>query len=407
MNNKLTKALTLIIPGLLTAATGVGAGDIATAAFAGKELGLTILWGAILGAAMKFLLSEGLTRWQLVTGSTILAGSMKYFGHLFRWVFGAYLILWSFFVGAALISACGAAFHALWPIFPDPQTAKTVWGLAHSFLGVLLVRQGGFEAVEKVMAVCIALMFLTVVTTTLMTQPNWAEVAAGFIPSLPATDTGREWAISLIGGIGGSLTLLCYGYWIEELERTDTSYLNSCRFDLALGYSITALFGVCMIIIGHQAPVEGKGVLLIAQLASYLGTSLGEPARWLFLIGAWGAIFSSLLGVWQCVPHIFADFYYHCFGTQEAPKLLEQSKPYQYFLYAIATIPALSLFVDFKQIQKLYAMIGAYFIPGLALVLLILNNRKELMKSYRNNWVINLLLTGTLLFFLSDAAGIW
>ena len=35
---------------MLVAATGIGAGDLATAAFAGSKLGLAILWAVILGA---------------------------------------------------------------------------------------------------------------------------------------------------------------------------------------------------------------------------------------------------------------------------------------------------------------------------------------------------------------------
>ena len=59
-------------PGILVAATGVGAGDLATAAFTGTKLGVAILWVVVLGAFIKFVLNEGLTRWQLATGSTLL-----------------------------------------------------------------------------------------------------------------------------------------------------------------------------------------------------------------------------------------------------------------------------------------------------------------------------------------------
>ena len=45
-------------PGLLIAATGVGAGDLATAGFAGARLGVIVLWAIVFGAAMKFVLNE-------------------------------------------------------------------------------------------------------------------------------------------------------------------------------------------------------------------------------------------------------------------------------------------------------------------------------------------------------------
>jgi len=47
---------------------------------------------------------------------------------------------------------------------------------------------------------------------------------------------------------------------------------------------------------------------LIVALADRLQGPLGATGRWVFLIGAWGALFSSLLGVWRAVPYLFADF---------------------------------------------------------------------------------------------------
>ena len=47
-------------PGLLVAATGVGAGDLATGAFTGSQLGVVVLWAAVVGAGLKYALTEGL-----------------------------------------------------------------------------------------------------------------------------------------------------------------------------------------------------------------------------------------------------------------------------------------------------------------------------------------------------------
>ena len=57
-------------PGLAIAATGLGAGDLIVASVAGAKFGTTILWAAVLGALMKYVMNEGLTRWQLATGTT-------------------------------------------------------------------------------------------------------------------------------------------------------------------------------------------------------------------------------------------------------------------------------------------------------------------------------------------------
>src|SRR5690606_1059821 len=64
--------LAILAPGLLIAATGVGAGDLVPAGLAGNRLGLSIVWAVALGALLKWALNEGLARWQLATGTTLL-----------------------------------------------------------------------------------------------------------------------------------------------------------------------------------------------------------------------------------------------------------------------------------------------------------------------------------------------
>ena len=70
------------MPGFLVAATGVGAGDLATATFTGSQLGLAILWAVVVGGLLKYTLTEGLAWWQLVTKQTFLEGVALRFGRI-------------------------------------------------------------------------------------------------------------------------------------------------------------------------------------------------------------------------------------------------------------------------------------------------------------------------------------
>ncbi len=316
MNNKKsvnkTKSinfLTLLMPGFLVAATGVGAGDLATASFAGSQLGLAVLWAVVVGGFLKFTLTEGLARWQLVTGNTLLEGIAQHFGRIVGWLFLPYLLLWSFFVASALMSACGITLHAMIPLFNDAAKAKVFFGILSSLVGLSLVLAGGFKLFEKVMTVCVGIMFITVVMTALLLWPGTEAVLSGLlIPTIPdAQGVGITWTVALIGGVGGTLTILCYGYWIKEKGRTSIKAIKTCRIDLAAGYLMTILFGVAMVIIGSTIEIEGNGASLLITLADSLEKPLGATGRWLFLIGAFCAIFSSLLGVWQAAPYLFAD----------------------------------------------------------------------------------------------------
>lgn len=399
----------LIGPGLLVAATGVGAGDLATASFAGSLLGTGILWAAVLGAFLKFVVNEGLARWQLATGDTLIEGAVEKFGRVFGWLFLPYLVFWSFFVASALMSACGVTLHAMLPLFEDADDGKVAFGIAASIVGMTLVYKGGYALFEKVMNVCIGVMFVTVLVTAGLLWPGTGEVLRGlFVPTIPDIGSaGLTWTVALIGGVGGTVTVLCYGYWIREEGRSGSLHLRACRIDLGVAYAMTAVFGIAMILIGANIEIEGGGATLIVSLSQQLEAPLGPFGKWMFLVGAAGAVFSSLLGVWQAVPYIFADTWTLLQRRNTAEENVERahkvdttSLPYRAYLFAIGIVPMLGLVVSFQEIQKLYAVIGAAFIPLLTLGLLIMNSRADWVgEEFRNRRITDTVLVVTLGFF--------
>lgn len=402
------KKLSIIGPGLLVAATGVGAGDLATGAFSGSALGPAVLWAVLVGALLKFVLSEGLARFQLATGETLLEGALSRTPVALRWLFLVYLLPWSWFVGSALMRACGATAQAAVPIRVEAGDGALVWGALHSMLGLVLVWRGGFALFERLMGVTVGIMFVTVVWTALALGFDGQTVLHGlFVPTIPdAGGEGLDWTLALIGGVGGTLTLLCYGYWIEEEGRRGPEQLGVCRLDLAVGFSVTAIFGVAMVLIGSRIETSGKGSGLIVSLATELESELGSGARWAFLLGAWGAVFSSLVGVWQAVPYIFADFWRLARkreGVACAP-VDTRSRPYRAYMLGLAFIPLLAYSTSFKQAQKAYAVVGAAFLPLLALSLLWLNRASIVGEHANSKWSQGALFS-TLAFFL--AAGVW
>lgn len=403
-NNK--SLLAIIGPGILVAATGVGAGDLATASFSGSHLGTAVLWAVLLGGLFKYFLTEGLARWQLVTGYTLLEGLAVHFGKAFALIFLPYLFLWSYFVGTALMSACGVTLHAIFPVFEEAATGKLVFGIAASLAGLMLVRLGGFALFERMMGLCIGVMFTTVMVTAVLLWPGTAQILQGiFVPTIPQADgSGIAWTVALIGGVGGTVTILCYGYWIREQGRTQPAHIKTCRLDLAAGYAMTILFGFGMVIIGSTVELEGRGAGLLVTLSDQLNSQLGPAGYWLFLLGALSAVFSSLLGVWQAIPYLFTDVWRLSFQTTSGAKTppsasLTKSRPYRYYQLALAILPMLGLLMSFKEIQKLYAIIGASFIPLLAMVLLVMNGRHKWVGDYKNRPITVLMLAATLAFF--------
>src|SRR5690606_13191445 len=115
-------------------------------------------------------------------------------------------------------------------------------------------------------------------------------------------------------------------------------------------------------------------------------------------------VFSSLLGVWQAVPYLFADCWQLVRGetrmqpTQVRHTVDTRSKPYRVYLILLATIPMIGLFTSFREVQKLYTVIGALFFPILALALLIANGR-WVQPAFRNKPATVVALVGVLVLF--------
>jgi Mn2+/Fe2+ NRAMP family transporter len=236
--------------------------------------------------------------------------------------------------------------------------------------------------------------------------PGTEAVLRGLlVPSIPDQQGGLTWTVALMGGIGGTVTVLCYGYWIREVNRTGKDDLRTCRIDLAVAYAVTALFGIAMVIIGATIEIEGRGAGLLVTLSERLVENLGTAGRWLFLVGALGAVYSSLLGVWQAVPYLFADLWGLLRGQDQresngATRVDTRSPAYRGYLAAMALLPMAGLFRGFGEVQKFYAVVGAWFFPFLALALLLLNGRSAWVgKDYRNRPLTVAVLVVVLLFF--------
>jgi len=386
-------------PAILLTATSVGAGDILTGSLAGAEAGIAVVWAVPAGVFLKWTLNEGIARWQMATGATLLEGWMTRLGWI-QWPFLAYLLLFTLVVGGMLSSACGVAGAAVLP-FGDLDRSRFLWGAIHSLAGLALVWLGGYALLKRVLAICVGSMFFTVTLTAFLLAPDWMEVARGLAPSIPASGAG--WVAALIGAVGGTVALISYGYWIREEGRSGEQGLRDCRFDLLLSYAVIGLFGIAVVIIGSRVRVSGQGAGLAVLLADQLGASLGPAGRWIFLAGFWAAVFSALLGVWQSIPYLFTDFVWLRQGrgiAQRGQIDVGRSLPYRACLVLMSTIPLALLRWPVQQLQLAFGITGAMLLPLLAATLLIMNNRRDWVgRKFRSSLAMNTVLVAALLLF--------
>ena len=384
-------------PGFIIAATGVGAGDMVAATVAGSSFGTTILWAVVVGAAFKFVLNEGIARWQLTTQTSILNAWITKIHPIASYLFLVYLILWSFIVAGALMVACGLAAHSIFP-----QLSITAWGIIHSLIAFALIFYGRYALLENIMKAFICLMFLTILTNLFLADLDWSAIAASFMsPKIPAGSV--KFILGMIGGVGGSVTLMCYGYWMKEKGWNSMDHLKKSRIDLSIAYLFTGVFGLAIVILAAGlSPEKMSGNQIVISLADKIMVTTGIYGKWIFLIGFWGAVFSSMLGVWNGVPYIFDEFVTTLkMEGKRNPLNKPTTKYYWYFLVFLAFPPMCLLFLDKPVwIIIIYSVAGAFFMPFLAATLLFLNNKMDWIRNLKNGIVTNSILVCTLILFL-------
>ena len=396
--------LKLAGPGLVVAATGIGSGDVVAATVGGARYGVVLLWAIAVGAFFKYVLNEGIARWQLATGKTALEGWAEYLPPWVKYTFAAYLVVWTVAVTAALTNATGLGIANL-----TGGRIPQSWGsILHSLFGFGFVLLGGYGGFEKLMKTLVGVMGFSILVCAGLTFHDPASVVRGtLVPTIPGG--AGFYVLSIVGGIGGSVTMLSYNYWMREENISGPEQVSYVRGDIAIAYLFTALFGMAIMMTANQAfYIPGVAITnaqAVPKMAEMLGSILGTFGRVAYSVGFWAAVFASLLGVWQSVPYLYADFY--SIITKMSPEERKRatavtSAPYRIALAFVTFAPMAFAFTGQPiQVIVVYTIVGSVFVPFLAATLLYLNNRVRWTGAVpKNGWLTNGLLVVILGLFV-------
>ena len=386
-------------PGLVVAATGVGAADMVATLTAGSRYGYALLWAVLVGVILKIILVEGAGRYSLATGYTIFEG-WRSLGRWTTWYFGPYIIIWGFVYGASAMSSTALPLAALFP-----AVDLKIWAVLMGLAGFVMVWLNRYATFEKITAVLVGLMFIAIVLLAAIAAPNFPEMIKGLVPMIP--EGGLLYTLALAGGVGGTITLAAYGYWLREKGWYTPKCMRVLRIDNTMAYVLTGIFVLSMLIVGVEV-VQAAGVALSAgdeglvELADVLKDRYGDVIGTAFLVGFWAAAFSSIIGVWNGVSLMFADFWGNMRGLgSDHPDTRIGGKYFKWYLIWLTFPPMVMLFLD-RPIALIlaYGVLGSLFMPFLAITLLGLLNGRRVPKAWANRLHTNIALALTALIFI-------
>ncbi|MDO9586421.1 MAG: Nramp family divalent metal transporter, partial [Brevundimonas sp.] len=314
-----------------------------------------------------------------------------------------YVVVWGFVYGATAMTASALPLAALLDGTGLALDLKG-WAMICGVAGLILVWFNRYPVFEKLMTALVAVMFVTVVGLAVIVAPDLPALARGLVPTLPPQ--AAYYTLGLIGGVGGTITLAAYGYWIGQKGWRGPAWMRVMRLDNRVGYVVTGVFVVAMLIVGAEL-LHASGIALaggdrgLLDLDGVLRERFGDVVGIMFLVGFFAASFSSLIGVWHGVSLMFADFWAHMRGrADDAAAKGEGSPAFRGYLLWLTFPPMALLFMDrpFGLIVA-YGALGALFMPFLALTLVWLLNSSRTPAGWRSGWLSNAMLAaGGLLF---------
>lgn len=380
--------LSVLGPGIISAAAGNDAGGIATFSKAGATYGLDLLWCLAIVTVGLVVVQEMCTRMGAVTGKGLADLIREVFGlrvtvfALLVLVIANFAITVSEFAG---IAAVGEMFHVS-RFVSVPIAIVLVW---------LLVSRGSYQKVERVFLIA-STVFLTYVVTAFMTPvPAQDVLRATFAPPLRALPWGNPFIVMIVTLIG--TTISPYMQFYQQAAVRDKGIAMKdyalAKWDTILGCILASLIAGFIVItcagtlFKNHIPVnEAKDV------AEALRPLAGNYARLLF---AFGLLNASLLAA-TIVPLSTAYAVAESIGWESGLGRRIRESPLFFGTYGlliflggllIVILPATSNLI---QIILNAQIVNCALLPIELVLMLLLINRRRIMGRYRNNFGQNI-----------------
>ncbi len=399
MKNKVLKKVLLSLatvgPGLFLIGYNIGTGSVTTMAKSGAEYGMSLFWALVLSCVFTFVLMVAYGKVTLVTGKTALFNIKSEFK--FGWILALYILI-ALIIGEllALIGVMGIVAELLQEglkIITGGKTVQTVWIiLIIVILMYLLLWFGHYKQFEKVLTVFVILMGVSFIVVFFMVKPDFMSVLKGMIPTVP----DKPGVMGLIAAMAGttcsaavfimrSTVVAEKGWGIDNLKTEKKDAFVSAFMMLFLSGIIMAVSAGTL----HVMGLKLENTLEMISLFEPLG---GKLAALILIVGITGAGLSTIFPIVLIAPWLISDY-------TGKPRNLHT--PLYRWLILVGLFFAFgSVFLEQSPpaIMIFSQAFQACILPAVAIPILILLNRKNLMKKYVSGWKMNLGVMAVILF---------
>lgn len=373
-------------PGLLVTAAFIGPGTVTTASIAGADFGFALVWAVVFSVGAAMVLQEMSARLGIVsrTGlgealrTTFRRPAVKY------GAIGLIVVAIAFGNSAfqtGNLTGAGLGLEALTGVSPQ------VWAGVVGVVAFVLLLTGTYRLIEGAIIALVVLMSVVFVATAVIVRPDLGDLFGGLVPSVPTGSTLM--VIALIGTTVVPYNLFLHASSVQQKWSEDVPVdeaLKESRGDTYLAIGLGGLITLAVVTTAATAMfTKGLGVTSAAEMAAQLEPLLGSWAQAFFALGLFAAGLTSAI----TAPLAAAFAVSGALGWKPDLKTIRFRAIWALVLLAGTVFAVLG---ESPVTAILFAQAAnGLLLPVVAVFLLVVMNRRDLLGDHRNSLTRNVL----------------
>lgn len=248
------------------------------------------------------------------------------------------------------------------------------------FIAFIVLYLGKYKIIERALVSLVILMSISFLIAAILTKPNLLLLLKSvFIPKIP--EEGFLTIIALVGTTVVPYNLFLHAALVKEKWNT-VKELRTAQMDSFIAIILGGIVSMGIIVCG--AAIQGATINNAADLALGLEPLYGEFATYFLSIGLFAAGISSAITAPLAAAYVSKE----CFNWKGGLK----SKKFRMVWMLILLLGILISSLGFKPIEiiKFAQVANGILLPVVAVFLLWVMNKKELLGNYKNSIIQNI-----------------